>query len=350
MKAGYHQYLDRETGRIFTEKLYRDGVIRFLYSSLRESAPPLFRAVTSARISSLLGFLNYDHFLSGKISGHKQFMSACGIDLAESLESPDRLDTLKKIFERKIRYWECRPMPEDCGALVSPADAKVLVGSFCETSSLFIKGKFFDYEELLCLDKTEWLKAFREGDFAVFRLTPDKYHYNHTPVAGRVADFYEIRGQYHSCNPEAVISVVTPYSKNKRIVTVIDTDVPGGTGMGLVAMVEVVALMIGGIVQCYSEEKYEDPVPIHQGLSLKKGVPKSLFRPGSSTDILIFQKGRVSFSEDIVRNLRRPNVESRYTNGFGQYLVETDIKVRSLIGRVPNLPPSQTNNVDTYDQ
>ncbi len=344
MKASCHQYLDRETGKIFTEKLYWDGVVRFLYSSLRESAPMLFRAVTSARISSLLGFINYDHFLSGKISGHKGLLSACGIDLKESLEDPDRLDTLKKVFQRKIRYWECRPMPDDGSAVVSPADAKVLMGSFCETSSLFIKGKFFDYEELLRRDKTDWLAAFHEGDFAVFRLTPDKYHYNHTPVAGRVVDFYEIRGQYHSCNPEAVISVVTPYSKNKRVVTVIDTDVPGGTGVGLVAMIEVVALMIGGIVQCYSKTKYESPIPMSRGLFLEKGAPKSLYRPGSSTDILIFQKDRARFSEDIVRNLRCPSAESRFTNGFGQYLVETDVKVRSLIGRAAN-PLSLQNSV-----
>jgi len=347
MKAAYHQYLDRETGRIFTEKLYRDGAVQFLYSSLRESAPLLFRAVTSARISSFLGFINFDHFLSGKISGHKEFMNACGIDLAESLEGPDRLDTLQKIFQRKIRYWEFRPMPDDCGAVVSPADAKVLVGSFCETSSLFIKGKFFDYDELLRRDKTDWLTAFRGGDFAVFRLTPEKYHFNHTPVAGRVVDFYEIRGQYHSCHPEAVVSVVTPYSKNKRVVTVIDTDVPGGTGAGLVAMIEVVALMIGGIVQCYSEERYENPVPIHRGLFLKKGAPKSLFRPGSSTDILIFQKDRVHVTEDIVQNLHCPNAESRFSNGFGQPLVETDVKVRSLIGRAANAWPPQNTPGDT---
>jgi phosphatidylserine decarboxylase len=44
--------------------------------------------------------------------------------------------------------------------------------------------------------------------------------------------------------------MVRPYSKNKRVVTIIDTDVEGGTGIGLVAMIEVVALMIGDIVQC----------------------------------------------------------------------------------------------------
>jgi len=99
----------------------------------------------------------------------------------------------------------------------------------------------------------------------------------------------------HSCNPDAVISVATPYSKNKRVVTVIDTDVPGGTGVGLVAMIEVAALMVGQIVQCYSKEKYDDPVPIYQGLFMDKGMPKSLFRPGSSTDILVLQKGRMRF-------------------------------------------------------
>ena len=101
----------------------------------------------------------------------------------------------------------------------------------------------------------EWLRAFRKADFAILRLTPDKYHYNHTPVAGRVVKIYPISGEYHSCNPAAVVTVVTPYSKNKRVVTIIDTDVPGGTGVGLVAMIEIVALMIGDIVQAVQRDR-----------------------------------------------------------------------------------------------
>jgi hypothetical protein len=102
------------------------------------------------------------------------------------------------------------------------------LGSFKETSVLVLKEKFFDYEELIGAAKPEWLKAFRSGDFVVCRLTPDKYHYNHTPVAGMVRDFYENDGSYHSCNPGAVLTLATPYSKNKRVVTILDTDVPGG--------------------------------------------------------------------------------------------------------------------------
>ena len=151
-------------------------------------------------------------------------------------------------------------------------------------------------------------------------------------MAGVVCDFYENDGDYHSCNPGPVVSLATPYSKNKRVVTVINTDVSGGTGVGWVAMIEVVALMVGDIVQCYSESEYKDPQPVENGMFLQRGCPKSLFRPGSSTTVLLFQKDRVEFSQDLIRNLHRTDVESRYSEGLGKPLVETDIKVRSTIG------------------
>ena len=50
--------------------------------------------------------------------------------------------------------------------------------------------------------------------------------------------------------------------------------------------------------------------------------------------VLIFQKHRISFAEDIVGNMRFPGVESIFSRGFGQPLVETEIMVRSAIGIV----------------
>lgn len=327
-----HQYVERETRRVETERLYGDAVIRFLYGSVRENAPAVFRAATGSRMSAVLGFLNYDLFLGGRLRGGG-FPKTCGIDLGECLDRPERLDTPRKLFERRIRYWECRPMPRDERTVVSPADSKVLIGSLAEDSALFVKGKFFDYEELLGSGKERWLEAFRGGDFAVFRLTPEKYHYNHTPAAGVVADIYEIDGACHACNPGATVSLVTPFSKNRRVVTVIDTDRPGGTGAGLVAMIEVVALMIGGIRQCYSDEAYLRPSLLRPGMFLDRGRPKSLFRPGSSTDILLFQKGRVAFAGDIAGNQQCREARSRFSRWLGRDLVETDVRVRSAVGR-----------------
>jgi phosphatidylserine decarboxylase len=240
-----HQYVVRETLDIQTESLYWDRVIHFMYSAVRENIPLLFRILTGPRLSSMLGFLNYEFFLGGKITGNARFLAKSGFDFTECLDHYETLNTPKKIFERKIRYWETRPMPGEDNTVVSPADARVLVGSFSSSNTLFVKNKFFDYEQLLGRDKPLWLKAFKHGDYAIFRLTPDKYHYNHVPVSGKVVDLYEIDGTYHSCNPGAVITTITPYSMNKRIVTIIDSDVSGGTGAGLVAMIEVVAFMIG---------------------------------------------------------------------------------------------------------
>ncbi len=323
-----HQYIERDSGRVVTERLIADQMVRLLYHGVRENNTALFRMLTSSRSSHILGLVNFDRPVLSK----RAFLASCGIDLAECVDSPEQLDTPRKIFERKIRYTVCRPMAPEADAVVSPADARVLVGSFRETSLTFLKDKFFSFAELLGDDAIVWQQAFSGGDFAIFRLTPDKYHYNHLPVAGEVVDFYAIDGDYHSCNPTAVVSVATPYSKNKRVVTIIDTDVPGGTAVGLVAMIEVVALMIGDIVQAYSASGYDSPKQIEKGMFLQKGQPKSLYRPGSSTDILIFQAGRVVFAADILDNMRKTHVSSRFTQGFQQPLVETDVRVRSLLG------------------
>lgn len=326
-----HQYIERTSGRICDEPLYGDRIIRWLYHPVRERAPQLFRLLTGKHSSSLLGLLNYDLALSSRVLGNSRFLKEAGVRLEECLDPPRKLDTARKVFERKIRYWDCRPMPDDPGSVTVPADARVLVGSLAETSSLNIKDKFFSYEELLGADHDIWLKTFAAGDFALFRLTPDKYHYNHTPVTGKVIDFYQLDGRFHSCNPQAVIVEATPLSKNRRVVTIIDTDVAGGTGVGKVAMVEIVALMIGDITQCYSPVAYDNPRPIAVGMLVEKGCPKSLYRPGSSTDLLLFEKGRVKFAEDLLANRPRRDVNSRFSAGFTRPLVETDVQVRSLL-------------------
>jgi len=328
MTFAIHQFVERASGKVCTEEPIYDRSIQLLYSVCREKAPLLFNALTSARASKLLASVQYDARI-GRCS--KTLLEKCRVDLSECL-APEQLATRRRIFERQIRYWECRPMPEQQEIVVSPADSRIILGSLSETSSLFLKEKFFDLEQLLGRDKQEWLAVFFHADFAVFRLTPDKYHYNHTPVAGKVVDFYQIPGGYHSCNPGAVVTLVTPFSKNKRVITILDTDVPGGTGVGLVAMIEIVALMIGDIVQAYSEARYENPRPVTTGMFLNRGAPKSLYRPGSSTDVLLFQKGKIRFSDDLIRNMHLQGVQSRFSKGFGRPLVETDLKVRSAIG------------------
>jgi phosphatidylserine decarboxylase len=331
--ATRHQYVERGTGRVCTERPVGDWIVNYLYSKKRERAPLIYQLLGSQWFSDFLGWVNYDFPFGPELWRIRRFLKTCAVDLDECLVKPEELDSARKVFERRIRYWQCRPMVADAMTVVCPADSRVLLGSLKEASTLFIKGKFFEYEEFIGADKPTWLSAFRRADFVVCRLTPDKYHYNHTPVAGVVVDTYDSEGKYHSCNPGAALTIASPYSKNRRVITVIDTDVIDGTCVGLVAMVEVVALMVGDVQQCYSRSEYRNPRAVERGMFLERGCPKSLFRPGSSTTVLLFQQDRVEFAADLIFNTHRTDVESRYSQVLGESLVETDVKVRSVIGR-----------------
>ncbi len=321
----------RETGAIAQERLVGDRTVRALYSAKLENAAWLSDLASSRYLSKVLGYLNYDNALSSGISGMQRFLRICGIDTDELLDDAAQLDTPRKVFERRIRYWQYRPMPRAERCVVCPADSRVMVGSQRETSALFIKGKFFEFPELIGGNGSRWQRRFVEGDYAVFRLTPDKYHYTHAPVAGYVADFYAVQGRYHSCNPNAAVQLLTPYSKNRRVITILDTDCDGGANIGYVATIEVVALMVGQIEQCYSEDRYDNPRPIRKGMFLQRGAPKALFRPGSSTVVLLFEPARIRFAQDLVANQRKAGISSRYSAGFGCPVVETDVMVRSAL-------------------
>src|SRR5215831_9112876 len=108
-----HQYVDRRTGRLCAERLYSDALVRWLYSEVRENAPALYRLTISPRVSGLLGFINYDLPLGGLISGSQRFLRENGVNLEECVEPPEALNTTRKIFERRIRYWDCRPLPPE---------------------------------------------------------------------------------------------------------------------------------------------------------------------------------------------------------------------------------------------
>jgi phosphatidylserine decarboxylase len=323
-----HQYIMRSTGEVRTESLFGDRLVNAIYNGRTPGC--LYDTLTSARLSSLLALLTFDRPMASPRFDPARWIRNLGVDLTECRD-PAELTTPRRVFERQIRYEDRRPMDPAPAVVVSPADARMLAGSVSGTSRLFIKGRFFRLTDLI--GKKRWLREFRGGDWAVFRLTPDKYHYNHVPVSGRVLDIYTLPGRYGPCNPGAVMAADAPYSRNRRVVTLIDTDVPHGAGMGRVAMIEIVALMIGDIVQCYSDRGYDAPRNVQKGMVLSKGQPKSLYRPGSSTDVLLFQKGRVRFDPDLLSNLRRRDVASRFFDDKGRPLVETEVRVRESIGR-----------------
>ena len=186
MKIPQHQYIERYTRRVMTERLYGDRIISYLYNSTREQSPALFKALTSPRMSDLLSMVNYELPTLSRLAGAHRFVERLGIDLSECVEPARAAEHGKKNFRAPNTLLGSAAHAGDPDGVVSPADGRVLVGSLAETSQIFLKEKFFNLDELLGWNRSLWLQAFSGGDFAVFRLTPDKYHYNHMPVSGRV--------------------------------------------------------------------------------------------------------------------------------------------------------------------
>ena len=93
-----HQYIDRRSGRVVTEALVADRTVSFLYSRLRETAPAMLRTLTSARISSLLGYWRYD--LPGRgFTRPQAVFEKLGIDWHECLDPLEQYTTMRRIFD-----------------------------------------------------------------------------------------------------------------------------------------------------------------------------------------------------------------------------------------------------------
>src|SRR4249920_1092592 len=139
LKTNQHHYIERDTGQICSERPIGDWIVNYLYSKKREEVPFVYQLLGSQWFSGFLGWVNYDFPLGQSISGIRRFLKNCAIDLSECLDKPEELDSARKVFERRIRYWQCRPMTDETSAIVSPSDSRVLMGSFKDTSTLFLK-------------------------------------------------------------------------------------------------------------------------------------------------------------------------------------------------------------------
>ena len=93
-----HQYIDRKTGDIKTERLFGDPIVQAVYSDLRETTPLLYQAAVSKRMSKLLGYVNYDFSLGTTLSGNRRFIKESGINFDECIDLPGRIKHTKKSF------------------------------------------------------------------------------------------------------------------------------------------------------------------------------------------------------------------------------------------------------------
>ncbi|KAG6899888.1 hypothetical protein C0993_005687 [Termitomyces sp. T159_Od127] len=189
--------------------------------------------------------------------------------------------------------------PDDPYRLVSAADCRLMTFSTVDDATrLWIKGREFSIAKLLGDAYRDEAERYKDGALVIFRLAPQDYHRFHSPVEGTVGPMTVIAGEYYTVNPQAIRSALDVYGENVRKIVPIDSP-----QFGRVMAVCVGAMMVGSIKTTVSEGEH-----VHRGQEFGFGC--------GSTIVMLFEKDRVEWDEDLVIN-GRASLETLVRVGTG---------------------------------
>lgn len=275
-------YIERKTGEKRIEKVYGSKSLMLLYGE------GFLNSIVSFFLLPLLSYFPYASrfygYLMKRASSAKKiapFIKSYGIDESEFASSDFR--SFNDFFIRKLKP-EARPIAADPNAFAAPADGRYLV--FPQFDRFFVKDQEFFLEQFL--QDSSLAHRYSEGSMAIIRLCPTDYHRYHFPCDGTPGEAKLINGALFSVNPIALRKKIAILSENKRMLTEIETE-----KFGTLLYIEVGATSVGSIRQTYTPNR---PV--------KKGEEKGYFEFGGSCLVLLFEKGRIRFDEDLAQNTR----------------------------------------------
>ena len=259
---------DRKTGTYEEIVQYGAGKLDFLYNN------PVGRIFLGIAVSPFVSNI-YASKNAKKSSVNKipAFIKEHNIDMSDFEDREYKSFT--DFFTRKIRYGK-RPVDMTPGALISPADSKLLVYEIEKDTSMRIKGRTYTVDEILA--DAENAKEFAGGYALVFRLTVDDYHRFCYPDKGCLISKRFIKGKLHTVSPVSKNHKI--YMENTRLVNLLKTE-----KFGTIAYIEVGAMLIGRIVDNGTDV-------------FEKGQEKGYFEPGGSTVILLVKN--VEIDKDIM--------------------------------------------------
>ena len=259
---------DRKTGTYEEIVQYGAGKLDFLYNN------PVGRIFLGIAVSPFVS--NIYASKNAKKSSVKKipaFIKEHNIDMSDFEDREYKSFT--DFFTRKIRYGK-RPVDMTPGALISPADSKLLVYEIEKDTVMRIKGRTYTADEIL--GDSENAKEFAGGYALVFRLTVDDYHRFCYPDKGCLISKRFIKGKLHTVSPVSKNHKI--YMENTRLVNLLKTE-----KFGTIAYIEVGAMLIGRIVDNGTDV-------------FEKGQEKGYFEPGGSTVILLVKN--VEIDKDIM--------------------------------------------------
>lgn len=271
-------FWNRREGRLEEESVYGGAGVRLLYGN------PLGFAVTDTLlvrkgVSRFYGSLQNTAWSIRKIA---PFVEGFGIDMGVFEPGPFR--SFNDFFIRRFRAG-LRPFPTDAGVMGAPAEARYFAfESLDSAAALPVKGLRLEAEALL--GDTPDRGRFAGGPCLLARLCPVDYHRFHFPDEGRTVHSHTETGRLHSVNPQALARKPDLFLANERQISLLQTE-----NFGLLAYVEVGALMVGKIVQSYPAER-----------PFRRGDEKGYFLFGASTVIVYGEKGAWRPEADLLQH------------------------------------------------
>lgn len=272
---------DRRSGALFPEKVFSEGELRFLYG--HPWGRRLERLLGSAGpTSALYGLLQRAPWSRRKVRG---FVERLGIDASAAERPLDEYPTLDAFFTRRLRAG-ARPIDPAPEHLLSPADGRLLVHPAVDTQgALSVKGNRVTLAHLL--GDAALARRFAGGAVAVVRLAPADYHRFHFPADGVASPWRPLGCRLHSVHPIALESGA-PSLRNKRALTTVMSPL-----WGPMVLIEVGAITVGTIVQTYRPGR------------VARGREKGYFRFGGSTMVVLLERDRVRWDDDLVDSSAR---------------------------------------------
>ncbi len=277
------EYFDRRTGAIRREKIFAAAFLAWSYNN------PLGMLVTRFILSHPFCSALYGWYHRSKISRKKiePFIKRMEIDRQEFTASTQSFRSFAEFFIREIDLRK-RPLDPDTASCVSPVDARVLAIPQISADQTFqVKRHRFNLRTFLKDDSLA--RQFDGGSALIFRLRLADYHHFHFPVSGKPKKTRIINGTLYAGGPYSIRYLVPFYSENLRHLTRLESDC-----FGNVLIVEVGAFTVGSIRQSFTP-----------GVPVAKGDRKGHFELGGSTVVLLFQKDRIRFDNDILLNSSR---------------------------------------------
>ncbi|MDR2779099.1 MAG: archaetidylserine decarboxylase [Puniceicoccales bacterium] len=273
-------FFNRYTNAVEEEKIVGEWWLRLAYSMA------VGKLVTALLFKRKIFSVVVGKFASNPASRKKikPFVEKYGLK-SDSFEKKIReFTSFNDFFIRKLKP-SARPISPKTSTITSPVDGKHLAYvNMKKLSPFFVKGEQLSVEDLI-IDKAI-AKKFANGSVLISRLSPIDYHRFHFPVACTPEKTFLIKGEYSSVHPMAMGGVVDTFLKNKKTSTLLHTE-----NCGDIMMIEIGAMCIGSIQQTFAPKK-----------PALKGSEKGYFEFGGSTVILIFENGRIQFSDDILEN------------------------------------------------